>query len=427
MKETIESLNAINKKPRNPWLFIPSQYFAEGIPFVLVNQLSAALYQSLGVSNLFIGMTSFLYIPWSIKFLWSPFVDAWSSKRNWVVSLQLMLGIVFILTGLFMNTPFFLIASLVFFTATAFISATHDIATDGFYLHSLDKKDQAFFTGIRNTFYRVAMIFAGGFLIAFAGKIGDLTGNISFGWTLSFLISGILFILLSFYHRRILPYPETDKVHNAGDPVPYKKIFAEYFSQEKIGVIIAFILLYRFGEALLLKMVQPFFLDKPEAGGLGLTLSHVGIMYGTFGVLALITGGILGGWLIKKYTLKKLIWPFVLTMHLPNLLFVYLALFKPDSNLIVQSVIILEQFGYGLGFSAFMVYLLYTSKGEYKTSHYAISTGIMAIGMMLPGFLSGIIQSYFGYFGLFITSCFATLPGMAMIFFLPFDDDVKKS
>lgn len=423
MKETIASRNETDKKPRNPWLFIPSQYFAEGIPFVLVNQLSAAMYHSLGVSNLFIGMTSFLYLPWSVKFLWGPFVDARSSKRQWVLWLQLILGFIFILTGLFMNTSFFLASSLVFFTATAFVSATHDIATDGFYLHSLDKNEQAFFTGIRNTFYRTAMIFAGGFLIAFAGKTGELTGNISYGWMLTFLISGIIFISLSFYHRRILPYPVTDIVHKAGNPVPYKKIFMEYFSQEKIGVILTFILLYRFGEALLLKMVQPFFLDKPEAGGLGLSLSQVGLMYGTFGVLALIIGGILGGMLIKKYTLKKLIWPFVLTMHLPNLLFVYLAFLKPDSYFVVQSVIILEQFGYGLGFSAFMIYILYTSKGEYKTSHYAISTGIMAIGMMVPGFLSGIIQQYYGYSGLFIASCFATLPGMTLIFFLPFEEN----
>lgn len=427
MKDTTEPLNELDKKPRNPWLFVPSQYFAEGIPFVLVNQLSTAMYQSLGVSNLFIGMTSFLYIPWSIKFLWSPFVDSRSTKRGWVVSLQLLLGIIFIVTGLFMSTSFFLASSLIFFTAVAFVSATHDIATDGFYLHSLDKKDQAFFTGIRNTFYRAAMIFAGGFLIAFAGTTGELTGNISLGWTLTFIISGGIFMILSAYHRRILPYPLTDKVHKAGSSVPYKKIFTEYFCQEKIGVILAFILLYRFGEALLLKMVQPFFLDKPEAGGLGLSLSQVGIMYGTFGILALIIGGILAGWLIQKYTLKKMIWPLVLSMHLPNLLFVYLAIFKPGSYFIVQSVIILEQFGYGLGFSAFMVYLLYTSKGEYKTSHYAISTGIMAIGMMVPGFLSGLLQHCCGYSGLFIASCFATLPGMALIFFLPFEEDQKKS
>ncbi|MBN2144139.1 MAG: MFS transporter [Candidatus Aureabacteria bacterium] len=434
------------KTSRNPWFYIPSQYFAEGIPFVLVNQLSVAMYKSLDATNEFIGMTSFLYLPWSLKFLWSPAVDATSTKRQWVLTLHLILSLFFVFLGCGLGFPSFLTISLVLFTLIAFCSATHDIVIDGYYLHALNKKEQAFFSGIRNTFYRFAMIFAGGILITLAGRIKEMTGHVIQGWSAAFYIASFIFLVLFFYHRFILPYPVTDSpVHATKSRLPYKQIFREYFGQRQIGVILSFILLFRFGEGLLLKMVQPFFLDKTAAGGMNLGLEEVGIMYGTIGISALIIGGILGGWLIKKYGLKKMIWPFTLCMHLPNLLFVYLAVCHPllewnfslnwaarlfDSGTwmvkthpVLLGVVMTEQFGYGLGFTGFMVYLLYLARGEFKTSHYAISTGLMAVGIMVPGFLSGLIQAKLGYTWLFIISCITTIPGMVCIFFLPFDED----
>jgi len=423
-----------NRSDRNPWLFIPTQYFAEGLPFVIVNNLSVVMLKALGAANDIIGYTSFLYLPWSIKPLWSPLVDGISTKRNWVLWMQLALGIVFMLTAGALNMQSYFIPMLVLLTLTAFLSATHDIATDGFYLYALKKDDQAFFSGIRSTFFRLSMIFGSGLLVIIAGQLSPKLG-IQAGWASAFVISGAIMLLMFIYHKFFLPYPRTDvKVSTAETALPFAQAFGEYFRQEKIGLIISFILVYRLGEALLLKMAQPFMLDKAELGGLGLSVSDVGFMYGTVGITALVIGGILGGWMVKKYTLRRIFFPLAVAMHLPNLLFVYMAAFKPvelvpidalNINLypFVQLSIIIEQFGYGMGFTAFMVYLLYTSKGRFKTSHYAISTGIMALGMMLPGFLSGWLQMQIGYLWLFIICFFAAIPGTVLIFFLPYEEE----
>ncbi|MBM2813754.1 MAG: putative transrane permease [Ignavibacteria bacterium] len=426
---------------RNPWLFIPTQYFAEGLPFVIVNQLSVALFKSLGASNAFIGATSFLYLPWSFKFLWSPQIDAAASKRSWVVWLQLALSIGFFLAASSLHIPDFTIFLLIIFAIIAFISASHDIVTDGFYLHALEVPQQAFFVGIRSTFYRLSMIFGSGLLIALAGSFGTDEASLRQGWSISIGICGIIFIFMFFYHRKVLPYPDSDIVikRKIAGQAPYKIVFREYLSQKKIGVILSFILLYRFGEGLLLKMAQPFFLDKISDGGMGISLREVGIMYGTIGIIALMAGGIISGWIIKNKGLKKMLLPMAIIMNLPNLLFVYLAAVQPQQvwrmeipwffgsngfnfHPVLQFCIVIEQFGYGMGVTAFMVYFLQLAKGTFKTSHYAISTGLMAIGFMLPGFLSGWLQQQIGYLWLFILSCIMTLPGMLTIFFLPIDE-----
>jgi PAT family beta-lactamase induction signal transducer AmpG len=329
----------------------------------------------------------------------------------------------------------------------AFLSATNDIATDGYYLIALDKKQQAFFSGIRSTFYRIAMIFSGGFLLYLSDLLAKKYQSILYGWSLTFAIAGIVILLISFYHLIILPKPSEDKaVKSENTKIPFKKAFTTYFKQEKIGYVIAFILVVRLGEGILLKMLQPFLNDPMEKGGMSFGWGEIGIMYGTFGVIALVIGGILSGWIIKKYGLKKTIFPLILCMNVPNILYALLALFRPTVswsldisflslffgdalkliitfNPLVQFSIIIEQFGYGLGFTAFMVFLLYFSKGEYKTSHYAISTGFMAIGLIIPGFISGFLQELVGYSWLFIISTIATIPGMILLFFIPFNDD----
>lgn len=410
---------------RNPWLFIPTQYFAEGLPYVLVNSLSVAMYSSLDVSNKAIGLTSLLYLPWAIKFLWAPVIDANLTKRKWVLLTQLLMSLLFFATAISLSLSRFFEITLLIFSILAFVSSTHDIATDGFYLHALDKNEQAFFTGIRSTFYRVAMIFGSGFLVSIAGYFG--TENLKFGWSLSFIISGIIFGVLYFYHLNFLPFPNTDievrEIKKDVSSTPFVKVFTNYFSQNKIVIILAFILLYRFGEGLLVKMTPPFLLASYNEGGMNISLEKLGIMYGTFGVLALVIGGIIGGWIIKKYGLRKMIWIMVLAMNVPNLLYVYLAYVRPELW-IVQLCIVIEQFGYGFGFTAFLVYLLYISKGEFKTSFYAISTGFMAFGMMLPGMISGYLQESLGYFWFFIISFLATIPGMVLILFLPMSDEI---
>ena len=423
----------VRKNDKNPWFFIPTQYFAEGLPFVIVNQLTTALYKSLGASNEFIGITSFFYLPWSLKFIWSPLVEANSSKRRWILVMQSLLTILFALLSLVIKFDNYIIYSLIIFSLIAIISSTHDIATDGYYLFQLDKKNQALFSGIRSAFYRLSMITGSGLFVWLAGYLGDKYGSIKNGWSLTFLAGSFIFIIIFFYHLFILPEPEnTDKQPLKTIFIPYRIIFKDYFSQPGIVLSLSFILLYRFGEGMALKMAQPFFLDGLESGGLNLKLTEVGLIYGTFGVIALMLGGIAGGWLIKKYSLNKLFMFLALCMNLPNILFIYLSVYRPlelvsitifgfhlSLHLNIIICVILEQFGYGFGFTAYMVFLIYFSKGTYKTTFYAISTGLMAVGMMIPGFLSGFIQSSIGYKWLFVISCLCALPGLLIIPYLP--------
>ncbi len=439
VKTEYKSKDNVSDKKTGPWKFIPTQYFAEGLPYIIVNNVSVVMFKSLGIPNDLIGYTSFLYLPWSLKLFWAAYVDSTGTKRGWMLYMQLLLGALFLVIAGAVYLPWFFTLTLICFTAIAFISATHDISIDGYYLHALDMKDQAFFSGIRSSFYRISMIFGNGILVILAGAIGESTGNTELGWTIAFILSAAIFLVLFIYHRWVLPYPETDKpALETSKLQSFKTAFSQYFSQRKIALILLFILLYRFGEGILVKMSQPFLLDDLSAGGMALKVSQVGLYYGTIGVTALLIGGILGGILIKRFSLKKLIFPMALAMNLPNVVYVYLAYFRPDMvwtldftwlaagwtftfHPLVQLGIILEQFGYGLGFTAFMVYLLYISKGKFKTTHYAISTGIMALGMMLPGFLSGWLQMNVGYLWLFILSVIFTLPGMIIIFFLPYE------
>lgn len=410
---------------RSPWTFIPTLYLAEGVPYVIINTVSVIFYKKMGIENAQIAFwTSLLYLPWVIKMFWAPLVDSYSTKRNWIVYTQVaMLGCLSCV-ALSFQFPHFFIISLLCLTVGAFISATHDIAVDGFYLLALNKEQQAFFAGIRSVFYRFAIIFGSGVLVVFAGELEVRLKNIPLSWTLTIGFSALIFAFLFIFHGSILPRVESDleqSVKSTTEKIPFLIIIKSYFRQNRIGSILAFILLYRLGEAMLGKIASPFLLDKRELGGLGLSTSDVGLAYGTLGIISLIFGGILGGILIAKYGLKKSILPMALAVHLPNLFYVYMAYIQPPKNL-VYLLVALDQFGYGLGFTAFSIYLMYISRGEYQTSHFAISTGFMALGMMLPGLMSGYIQQAIGYPAFFILVFLATIPGMVTLFFIPLED-----
>jgi MFS transporter, PAT family, beta-lactamase induction signal transducer AmpG len=409
---------------RNPWAFLPTLYFAEGLPYVLINTVSVILYKRMGIDNAHIAFwTSWLYLPWVIKMFWGPLVDIYSTKRNWILSTQLAMGLSLFIVAYALNSSGFFVLSLAAFVIGAFISATYDIATDGFYMLALTEKDQALFVGLRAAFYRIAMIFGSGFLVYVAGRFETTTGNIPLSWTVVLGIAGAIFLLAFGYHRFMLPYPAADgrSSTRAASVASFPEVFAAYFKQKRVGVIIAFILFYRLGEAMLLKLVSPFLLDNASAGGLGLSTSEVGLVYGTVGILSLVIGGILGGWVISRFGFRRAVWPMVLVMHLPDLFFVYMAYHQPSIGLIYP-LVALEQFGYGMGFTVFTVYLMYSAQGQYKTSHYAISTGIMALGMMLPGFVSGWLQQAVGYKAFFLIVCCLTIPGMLTIPFLPHEE-----
>ncbi len=411
-------------------MWVPSLYFAEGLPFVIVMTVSVVMYKRLGISNTDIALyTSWLYLPWVIKPLWSPVVDLLKTKRLWIVITQLLVGGGLAGVAFTIPTSNFFQYTLAFFWLLAFSSATHDIAADGFYMLGLTKHQQAFFVGIRSTFYRVAMITGQGLLVILAGHFENTMG-IKLAWKTTFIILTILFVIFFFYHQFILPYPKTDKtVFNSSSKNlfgEFFRTFSLFFKRKRIGVILAFLLLYRLGESQLVKLAAPFLLDTKDVGGLALSTSEVGFIYGTVGIIALVIGGLLGGFLASKNGLRYWLWWMVAAINIPNLVYVYLSIMQPNDLVIVSSFVALEQFGYGFGFTAYVLYMIYVSEGEFKTSHYAIATGFMALGMMIPGMFSGWLQELIGYQNFFIWVVIATIPAFIITKFIPLDSEFGK-
>jgi len=604
-------------KQRNPWAWIPSLYFAEGIPYVVVMTVAVIMFKRFGISNTDIALyTSWLYLPWVIKPLWSPIVDLLKTKRWWIVIMQLIIGAALGGVALAIPLPGFFKITLIFLWLLAFSSATHDISADGFYMLGLNEHQQAYFVGIRSTFYRIAMITGQGLLIILAGffetstglppiditvssnptisnviqmpkikeqkldsetntffavfpqraeistqnipaekldsirkivsehnrtnsfviiksengisaisenelswwaeyisvplknflknhfqiktptlsgktltgnvavvavklnskpeegkemvlnikfRNGDnsykllegerltfnssnqdkpayllfqcdpklksatqaefkgTSGNIHLAWSITFMILAAMFVLFSIYHRLILPHPKSD-VQLVGQDQNFVKeffkTFASFFRRKDIGVILAFLMLYRVGEAQLIKMASPFMLDPRQLGGLGLTTGDVGLLYGTFGILALTIGGILGGIAASTKGFKYWLWWMVMAINIPHLAYVYLSFAQPENQLIIGLCVTIEQFSYGFGFTAYMLYMIYISEGKNKTAHFAIATGFMALGMMLPGMFSGWLQEIIGYQNFFIWIMLCMIPAMIPVFFI---------
>lgn len=398
------------KKNTSPWAWIPTLYFAQGLPYVAVMTISVMMYKRLGISNAELAFyTGWLNLPWVIKPLWSPFIDLIRTKRWWIVSMQLLIGAGLAGIAFTIPTAHFFQLTLALFWLIAFSSATHDIAADGFYMLALDSHRQALFVGIRSTFYRIATIAGQGLLIMLAGRLESVTGNIPYAWSITFFVLAGIFIGVWAYHRFVLPRPDSD----APDPhtsslAPtslwsgFLNTFFSFFRKPQAGIAILFMLLYRLPEAQLGKMCIPFLIDPTEQGGLGLTTEQVGFAQGTVGIIGLTLGGILGGMAVARGGLKHWLWPMVWAISLPDLVYVYLSYVQPTSLLLINTSIFIEQFGYGFGFTAYMLYLIYFADGEHKTAHYAICTAFMALGMMLPGMAAGWLQELMGYSHFFI-------------------------
>ncbi len=598
------------KNSRAGWSWVPSLYYAEGIPYIIVMVASVAMYKMLGVRNSVLAFwTSILYLPWIIKPLWSPLVEMFSKKRNWIVVMQFLIGVLFLGIGFTIQLPWFFIISLIIFWFIAFSSATHDISADGFYMIGLSEKRQAFFVGIRSTFYRIAMMTGQGLLLiivgliesgtgldtvnlkiysdlspqtateisiddlnitekagkteivcepaqafiaikklgsekiaesvdfarnrniesghinvdksqsakaiskaswvlkledfirrhfgeetadyGYAGNIGYVyiylsnppaedqivvnfgkdsgdknislihgerfiftrenwnipaiavlqlhpnlkrnavsiftakSGKTALAWSAVFMLLGLMFILFALYHRFYLPHPAGDvPAPRQADTSQLREFFGtfgQFFKKKQIGIGIAFLLLYRFSESQLVKLSQPFMLDPRELGGLALNAGQVGVAYGTIGILLLVIGGILGGVLASKYGLKKLLWWMALAINIPNAVYIFLAYMQPDSFLIICCCVGLEQFGYGFGFTAYMLFMIYLAQGEFKTAHYAIATAFMALGMMIPGMWTGWLQEIIGYQHFFLWVFFCIIPIFIVLPFLKID------
>ena len=399
--------------PRASWAWVPTLYFAEGLPYVLVVTVSGIMFRQLGISVADVALyTSWLYLPWVIKPFWSPFVDLVKTKRWWLLLTQLVLGAGLAGVGLTLNTSDFFKWSLAIMWLLAFSSATHDISIDGFYMLGLDEGEQSLFVGIRNTAYRIAMIAGQGGLLILVGLFEKLFGSTVRAWSLGFMIAGGLMILLWLYHSYILPHPVADCTTGVSGSNILKEFgmtFVSYFKKPYIIPALLFILLFRFPEAQLGKIAPLFLIDSAAEGGLALTTAQVGFAQGTLGVIGLLLGGILGGITLSRFGLKKCIWYMVAAISVPDLVYVYLSWMPTQNMALVSSCIFIEQMGYGFGFTAYTLFLMYFARGEHQTSHYAISTGIMALGMMLPGMISGVLQEHMGYrtFFIWVIACCA--------------------
>ncbi|OFY65018.1 MAG: hypothetical protein A2Y71_15380 [Bacteroidetes bacterium RBG_13_42_15] len=548
-------------KERSPWAWIPTLYFFQGIPYSIVMITSGLIYKTMGISIAsFAFWTSLLYLPWAIKPLWSPYIDVVSTKRNWVIWTQLLLGAAFIAAGMVMPLSFFYPVSLGVFALIAISSASHDIAADGFYMYALDQHKQAFFVGIRSTFYRFAMLTALGLIPVLAGTIQKNTGlesvtfetrsvlpeeftpfnpseiqivrtegepalllfprdlkvpvyqegksaidsaviyialsappeegetvvvnivrksgskdidlsrnqtgrfeftsnnwnkpvvasvkvnhnltgtasseflvtagNIAFSWTVSLVVLGIILLFLAIYNRIMMPHPDEKSTREKIGWSVYKEVFVSFFTKPGVIPALIFFLLYRLGESQLVKVATPFLVDSRSAGGIGLTSAQYGIAYGTTGMLCLTLGGILGGITAAKFGLKRLIWIMAFCMNIPISVYIYLSFFQPmPGDITIYMAIALEQFGYGFGFTAYMLYMLYyVGESKYKTAEYAIGTSLMALGMMLPGMISGTMKEALGYQHFFIYVILCSIPGLIAIKFLKIDPSfgIKK-
>ena len=402
------------------WSWVPSIYYAEGLPYAIVIIVSTIMYKNLGLTNTEIALyTSWLYLPWVIKPLWSPLVEILKTNRFWIISMQIIIGSCLAGIALTLPSSNFLQYSLAFMWLLAFSSATHDIAVDGFYMMALPSKSQAWFIGIRNTFYRFAILTGQGLIVILAGVFQNWTSDIFRAWSILFMCLSILFLIFGLYHSWRLPHPISDSLKqnlNINKIFQnYFKIFKSFFTKPNAITAISFMLLYRLGEAQLSKIAPLFMLDSIDNGGLGLSNIQLGFINGTIGLILLTLGGILGGFLISKHGLKHWIFWMAIAMKFPDFVYVYMASAQPESFLLISSLIAIEQFGYGFGFTAYLVYTMLYSEGEHKTAHYAICTGFMALGMMLPGMMSGILQDILGYQTFFIWIIITTIPGILII------------
>ena len=420
---------------RSPWWWIPTLYVAEGLPYFAVNTLTVLMYVRMGIGLKEMAFyTGWLYLPWVIKPFWSPFVDLIRTKRWWTITMQLLIGICMASVAFLLPTSAFFAGTLAAFWLMAFFSATHDIAADGYYMLELSQHEQAAYVGVRSTFYRIASVIGQGGLVMLAGYMEESTGNIPAAWAAVFALLSVFFVAVVVWHVKFMPKAANDKPRPGVTAKTILKDFATtfvtFFQKPFVVTALAFMLLYRLPEALCIKLVQPFLVGARADGGLALTTAQVGFVNGTVGVVALLLGGIIGGIAISRGGLKKWLWPMALSLTLPCIFYCVLAMTQPQNFFWICAAIFVEQFGYGFGFSAYMLYLIYFSRGESQTSHYAFCTAFMALGMMLPGMAAGWLhetcaqynilgadgpQGYVNFFWIVMVACAATLAVCAKV------------
>ena len=414
---------------RTPWTWVPTLYFTQSLPYIIVMNLLGTMFTARGIGNDQMAYyTSMMYLPWVLKPLWSPIVDMFRTKRLWTVGMQLVVALALVVAGSIMSHTNYFMISVGVMWIVAIASATHDIAADGFYILGLEQHQQAAFVGVRSTFFRLGMIVGGGLMAKLAGSLARTTGDAGYAWSVTFLVLAALMFAVCAYHLFMLPKPAADHPVGEGGNLfrEFFITFISFFRKPNILLILGFILTFRLGESQLLTMAKPFLMHAPSKGGLGMTVEDVGMAYSTIGVIGLTIGGLLGGYLISQRGLKRCLWLMVFATHIPDLIFVYLATALPHNFYFISACLALEQFGYGFGFTAMLLYMIMVAEGEHKTAHYAICTGLMALGMMVPGMYSGRIQEYLGYQHFFMYVILMTIPAFIMAALVKIDPEFGK-
>ena len=413
----MQTTSALPERSARPWLWIPTLYLAQGLPYILITVLSVFMFKKLGLDNSSITLlTNLVGLPYTFKPLWSPFVDTLGTRRNWVWTMQLATAGGLATLATLLTGANGVQAATALFVIAAITAATHDIAADGLYLIALREEQQKYFVGVRTVFFRLAMFAGNGPLVVLAGHLETRFAEPHHAYAAFFGIMAVMMAVFALWHLFALPRAANDRagdVRDAGAQVEsFLGTFVSFFRKPGIVTSIAFLLLYRLGEAQLLAVAKLFMLDGAAKGGLGLTTEQVGVIYGIWGIIALLVGGLLGGLLTSRDGLRKWLWPMMLAMHLPNAAYWYLAHALPTSHTVIQACVMFEQLGYGFGFTAYLIYMMQLARGEHQTAHYALCTGFMSLGVLLPGMWSGKLQQMLGYEHFFVWVLIATIPGM---------------
>lgn len=410
---------------RSPLTWVPTVYFAMGLPFIIVNMVSTLMFRGLGIDDARIALwTSLIILPWSLKPIWSPLMEMFRTKKFWVVTTQLVSGLALAMVALSLSLPNFFPYAIALMAVVAFSGSTHDIATDGVYITELSKTQQAQFIGWQGAFYNIAKVFAMGGLVYVAGALKERVGVVE-AWMIVMALCGALLFLLGLYHIRMLPSGGAATTHagSVGEAMrETAEVFRSFFVKKHIWIYIAFIVFYRFAEGLVIKIV-PLFLNAPVADqGLGLTEQQIGLYYGTFGVIAFVVGSILGGYFIAWIKLRRALLPLIFIFNIPFVVYALLAWFQPVSSVLICGGIVFEYFSYGFGFVGLTLFIMQqVAPGRHKMAHYAFGSSLANLGVMLPGMASGwLCERVGGYHYFFLWSLLATLPIFLIAWRIPF-------
>lgn len=431
---------------RSPIAWVPTAYFAMGLPFVVLNMVTVLMFKGLGVEDKLITFwTSLILLPWTLKPLWSPFLELFKTKKFFVVFTQLVTGVTFGLVAFSLNLPHFFSVAIALLAIIAFSGATHDIVCDGVYMSELTPSEQAKYIGWQGAFYNIAKIVATGGLVYLAGVLIEKYGGGSGAdaeatilasrkaWMIIMSVLCAVMVLLGIYHIFMLPSGkkrEQKEQRTAGQVMTeLGNVLLAFFKKSHIVYYLFFIILYRFAEGFVMKIV-PLFLKADRAmGGLGLSEKEIGLYYGSYGAAAFVLGSLLAGYYISSRGLRKTLFSLCCIFNLPFVVYAFFAFFQPESGIIICSGIVFEYFGYGFGFVGLTLFMMQqVAPGPHQMAHYAFASGIMNLGVMLPGMLSGwvceTLGEWFnkpgGYEPFFIFVLFATIPAFLITYFVPF-------